>query len=58
MLKGLNGKTTALLCALICEGCAGASPNPVAVVQPQDRYMTCDAIFIEVKGSFEVAGVK
>ena len=25
------------------NACAGAAPNPVAIVQPQDRYMDCAA---------------
>ncbi len=29
-------------------GCAGRAPQPVAVVQSQDRYMNCSAIFAEV----------
>jgi hypothetical protein len=28
--------------------CAGRAPNPVAVVQPQDRFMDCPAIQTEV----------
>jgi len=30
-------------------GCAGRAPQPVAVVQPQDRYADCPAIFVEVQ---------
>jgi len=26
-------------------GCAGRAPQPVAVVQPQDRYADCSAIY-------------
>jgi hypothetical protein len=29
-------------------GCAGRSPAPVAVVQPQDQFMDCTAIMAEV----------
>ena len=29
--------------------CAGRAPQPVAVVQPIDRYMDCPAIFAEVE---------
>jgi len=29
-------------------GCAGRSPAPVAVVQPQDQFMDCTAILAEV----------
>lgn len=42
-----------LAAALPVLGCAGAAPNPVAVVQPQDRIMTCDAIFAEVQSNNE-----
>ncbi|UTD27682.1 hypothetical protein [Bradyrhizobium sp. WD16] len=31
--------------------CAGRAPAPVAVVQPQDRYMDCAAITIEVQSN-------
>lgn len=31
--------------------CAGRAPQPVAVVQAQDRYMTCSAIFAEVESN-------
>lgn len=33
---------------LVLAGCAGRAPQPVAVVQPQDRYMDCAAIQAEV----------
>src|SRR5437879_7663129 len=33
---------------LALAGCAGRSPQPVAVVQPQDRFMDCAAIQAEV----------
>jgi hypothetical protein len=33
---------------LVLAGCAGRAPQPVAVVQPQDRYMDCTAIQAEV----------
>ena len=32
-------------------GCAGRAPQPVAVVQPQDRYADCPAIFAEVQAN-------
>jgi hypothetical protein len=32
-------------------GCAGRAPQPVAVVQPQDRYVDCAAIFAEVQAN-------
>ncbi len=34
--------------SLLLGACAGRAPNPVAVVQPQDRYMDCAAISAEV----------
>ena len=34
--------------SLLLGACAGRAPNPVAVVQPQDRYMDCSAISAEV----------
>jgi hypothetical protein len=43
----------ALSCAIVvsCAGCAGRAPDPVAVVQPQDRYMDCAAIVAEVQAN-------
>jgi hypothetical protein len=38
---------------LLVQGCAGAAPNPVSIVQVQDRHMTCDAIFAEVQSNNE-----
>jgi len=35
--------------AVALSGCAGRAPQPVAVVQPQDRYADCPAIFAEVQ---------
>ena len=32
-------------------GCAGRAPQPVAVVQPQDRYADCAAIFAQVQAN-------
>jgi len=32
-------------------GCAGWAPQPVAVVQPQDRYADCAAIYAEVQAN-------
>lgn len=37
-----------VLCAAALGGCAGRTPEPVSVVQPQDRYMDCPAIMAEV----------
>ena len=33
---------------VVLTACAGRSPAPVAVVQPQDRFMDCTAIQAEV----------
>ena len=40
--------TLAVLAALVLVSCAGRAPQPVAVVQPQDRYMDCTAIQAEI----------
>lgn len=37
--------------AAVLSGCAGRSPAPVAVVQPQDRYMDCAAVLAEVQAN-------
>jgi hypothetical protein len=37
-----------LVAVLALAGCAGRSPAPVAVVQPQDHFMDCPAIQAEV----------
>lgn len=42
-------KILLLAAAAAVSGCAGRAPAPVAVVQPQDRYMDCAAIEIEVQ---------
>jgi len=31
--------------------CAGRAPQPVATVQPQDKYMDCTAIFAEIQSN-------
>jgi len=41
----------AALAAVVVTGCAGGAPAPVSVVQPQDRYMDCAAIGIEVQSN-------
>ena len=43
----------ALAAAVALCGCAGRAPAPVSVVQPQDRYMDCAAIAIEVQTNNE-----
>jgi len=40
----------AALCVAL-SGCAGRAPAPVAVVQPQDRFMDCPAILAEVNAN-------
>lgn len=35
--------------ALIAMGCAGRAPQPVPLVQAQDKYMDCAAIVLEVR---------
>ena len=37
--------------AIAISACAGRAPAPVAVVQPQDRYMDCAAINVEVQAN-------
>jgi hypothetical protein len=34
--------------ALVLASCAGRAPQPVAVVQPEDRYLDCTAIQAEI----------
>src|SRR5258708_37525532 len=34
-----------------CGACAGRAPQPVAVVQPQDRYSDCAAIAAEIEAN-------
>lgn len=41
----------ALLAATAMSGCAGRTPAPVAIIQPQDRYMNCSAIMAEVQSN-------
>jgi hypothetical protein len=38
----------ALACALALAACAGRAPDPVAVVQPMDEVMDCQAVHAEV----------
>ncbi len=44
-----NLVVAALAAAL--AGCAGRAPAPVAVVQPQDRFMDCAAVLAEVQAN-------
>jgi hypothetical protein len=36
---------------LLVGGCAGRAPQPVAVVQPQDRYADCTAVTAEIEAN-------
>jgi hypothetical protein len=44
-------KIVLMVAAVALSGCAGRAPAPVALVQPQDRYMDCAAINIEVQSN-------
>jgi hypothetical protein len=44
-------KIVMIVAAVALSGCAGRAPAPVALVQPQDRYMDCAAINIEVQSN-------
>ena len=41
----------AAVAAACVGGCAGRTPAPVAVVQPQDRFMDCAAVLAEVEAN-------
>ena len=41
-------KFAALAAALVVAGCAGRAPQPIAIAQPQDRFMNCTAITAEI----------
>jgi hypothetical protein len=43
----------AAIAAATLAGCAGRAPQPVAVVQPTDRFMDCTAILAEVQANNE-----
>lgn len=40
-----------LAAAALLGACAGRAPQPVQVVQPQDRYLDCAGIFAEVQSN-------
>jgi hypothetical protein len=44
-------KIGVFVAAVALGACAGRTPQPVAVVQPQDRYMDCAAITAEVESN-------
>jgi hypothetical protein len=39
----------AMCCAAILAACMGLPPHPIPVVEPQDGYMDCTAIYAEVR---------
>jgi hypothetical protein len=41
----------AMVMALAVGACAGRAPQPVAVVQPQDRFADCTAITAEIEAN-------
>lgn len=47
----MKSRIAAVAAALLLSACAGRTPAPVQVVQPQDRYMDCAAIFAEVEAN-------
>lgn len=46
-----QGIVAATCFAVILGACMGRSPDPVAVVQPQDQMMNCAAIFAETQAN-------
>ena len=44
-MKARVGWGVGVLLLTAVAGCAGRAPQPVAVVQPQDRYADCSAIY-------------
>jgi hypothetical protein len=47
----MRSKTIAVIILPFLAACAGRSPQPVAVVQPQDRFMDCSAISAEAQAN-------
>src|SRR6185369_3725309 len=47
-MKTIRIVATCVAVATLLTACAGRSPNPVALVQPMDQSLTCDAIYAEV----------
>jgi hypothetical protein len=54
-LKKIIGAAS-VVTAIFFSGCAGRAPQPVAVVQPQDRYANCAAIAAEVQANNQKVG--
>jgi hypothetical protein len=50
MKKKILGAAS-VVTAMFLSACAGRAPQPVAVVQPQDRYADCAAIIAEVQAN-------
>ena len=46
----------AMMACLGLGACAGRTPAPVAVVQPQDRYADCNAIMAEINSNTQQIG--
>ena len=42
-----------VLAVFVLTACAGRPPDPVAVVQPMDDVMSCDAIYAEINRNNE-----
>jgi hypothetical protein len=51
MMKSKSVTAMALAAVVFASACAGRAPAPVAVVQPVDETMTCDAIQAEVNAN-------
>jgi len=45
------GLAMAMAIAMAVGACAGRAPQPVAVVQPQDRFSDCTAITAEIEAN-------
>jgi len=50
-MKSKSVTAMALAAVVFASACAGRAPAPVAVVQPVDETMTCDAIQAEVNAN-------
>ena len=44
-------RVTVLSLSTVLASCAGRAPDPVAVVQPMDQSLSCEAIYAEVASS-------
>jgi hypothetical protein len=50
-MKSKSFSVVALSALMLTAACAGRAPAPVAVVQPVDETMTCDAVQAEVNAN-------